>query len=211
VLTVVAGVVLYGAGIAAISPASLPVPAPSAPTLLTADLPQPEISSFIPVPEAKPRLLAVAEPRPTDVSSRDLTCLAQAVYYEARGEGRDGQRAVAEVVLRRVVDGRYPRTICGVVYQDAGSPGCQFSFACGRQNRRIDWHSWKSALDVANYELNGPGRHEDLTLGATHFHTTAVTPSWSRRFPRTTQIGTHVFYRQPGGSYDSARARGATS
>jgi len=209
VLTVVAGAMLYGAGVAAIAPA-FDVPPPSAPALLTVELPQPELAAYVPVPEPKPVRLAVAERRPDNVSPRDLTCLAQAIYYEARGESRAGQRAVAEVVLRRVVDGRYPKTICGVVYQDAGRPGCQFSFACGRQGRRVDWHAWKRAMDVANYELTGPGRHEDMTAGATHFHTTAVSPSWSRRFLRTVRIGTHIFYRQPGGAYE-ARNSGATS
>lgn len=209
VLTAVAGLALYGAGVAAIEPSA---PAPNLTSIvLVANLPSPRVA---PLPEIVPRAKPVHlldEARPTNVSPRDLTCLAQAVYYEARGESRDGQRAVAEVVLRRTVDGRYPRTICGVVYQDAGRPGCQFSFACGHQRSRVDWTAWRRALDVASYELTGPGRHEDITLGATHFHTVAVSPDWSRRFVRTGQIGTHIFYRQPGGTYETARAEGATS
>lgn len=209
VLTAVAGLALYGAGVAAIEQTA---PAPALTSIvLVADLPAPRVAPLPEiVPLAKPAHL-LGEVRPANVSPRDLTCLAQAVYYEARGETREGQRAVAEVVLRRAVDGRWPKTICGVVYQDAGRPGCQFSFACGRQRSRVDWLAWRRALDVANYELTGPGRHEDITLGATHFHTTAVAPSWSLRFPRTAKIGTHIFYRQPGGAYETARAEGATS
>jgi spore germination cell wall hydrolase CwlJ-like protein len=212
VLTVVAAAALYGAGVAAIAPSFDEAPAPVRSDVLIATLPVLDLPEMLPeiAPSPKPTHLTAAR-HAVDVSPRDLTCLAQAVYYEARGETRDGQRAVAEVVLRRVVDGRWPRTICGVVYQDAGRTGCQFSFACGHQHGPVDWASWRRALDVANYELTGPGRHEDMTLGATHFHTTAVSPSWSRRFPLTARIGTHIFYRQPGGSYDNARAGGATS
>ncbi len=209
VLTAVAGIALYSAGVAAIAPATPQLP--PVPTTLAIDLPALRLA-VLPdvVPQAKPVDL-VRERRPVSVSPRDLTCLAQAVYYEARGESREGQRAVAEVVLRRAVDGRYPRTICGVVYQDAGRPGCQFSFACGHQRSRVDSAAWRRALDVANYEMTGPGRHEDITLGATHFHTVAVSPDWSRRFVRTGRIGTHIFYRQPGRSYETARTEGATS
>src|SRR5215472_4390636 len=59
-------------------------------------------------------------------------CLAEVLYYEARGEGTEGQKAVAEVVLQRTRDRNYPHTICGVVYEGARShsPYCQFSFAC---------------------------------------------------------------------------------
>ncbi len=66
----------------------------------------------------------------------ERTCLAQAVYYEARGETREGQIAIAEVVIRRTVDGRYPRTICGVVFDGANRRGCQFSFACNGDMKR---------------------------------------------------------------------------
>jgi spore germination cell wall hydrolase CwlJ-like protein len=210
VLGVLAGTALYGAGVAAIAPGFAEVPPASEPRAIAAVVPAFALPALdiVVVPAAKP-VRMTAGLHFDNISPRDLTCLAQAVYYEARGESRDGQRAVAEVVLRRVVDGRYPRTVCGVVYQDAGGPGCQFSFACGRQRGRVDWLAWKRAVDVASYEATGPGRHEDMTLGATHFHTVAVSPSWSHRFLRTARIGTHIFYRQPGGSYDARN--GATS
>jgi len=160
------------------------------------------------VPIAKPVHLTAALPAapagPLYVAASERTCLAEAVYYEARGESLDGQRAVAEVVIRRSQDARYPRTICGVVYQDAGRRNrCQFSFACdGKSGGRRDHLAWQRAEDVADYELTGAGRGEDVTYGATHFHTLNVRPSWSRRFLRTVQIGQHVFYRQPGGHYE---------
>ena len=162
-------------------------------------LPLPEI-----VPLSKPAIVRAALALPAaPVAATEMNCLAEAVYYEARGETLQGQRAVAEVVARRSKERGYPRSICGVVYQDSHLRGrCQFSFACdGIQPQRRDRHAWNEAVEVAQYELTGPGRLEDLTSGATHFHTPRVNPSWSRRFVRTVQIGNHIFYRQPGTSY----------
>ncbi len=134
-----------------------------------------------------------------------MTCLAEAVYYEARGESIDGQRAVAEVVLRRTRDHRFPNSVCGVVYQGSHKRNaCQFSFACdGIARGRRDRVAWKRAVEVAHYETVGEGRLVDSTAGAQYFHTTQVNPPWASRFIRTTRIGRHIFYRQPGGSYEA--------
>lgn len=127
--------------------------------------------------------------------SSDLECLARAIYFEARGESIKGQAAVAEVVLNRVDSPLFPRTICGVV-QQGGSGGCQFSFVCdGRSDRIGDRRSWDVAERIASAFISGAPR--SLTDGATYFHTPAVRPSWSKRFTRTAQIGSHFFYRQP--------------
>jgi spore germination cell wall hydrolase CwlJ-like protein len=67
--------------------------------------------------------------------SRDLECLTQAVYYESRGESRNGQQAVAQVILNRVRHPSFPKSICGVVFQGAKDGGCQFSFACDGPNK----------------------------------------------------------------------------
>src|SRR5690606_21735492 len=77
-------------------------------------------------------------------ASRDLECLTQAVYYEARGEGRDGMRAVAQVVLNRVRHPAFPKSVCGVVFQGAGRrTGCQFSFTCnGSMRGRVNRAAW---------------------------------------------------------------------
>src|SRR6476660_5886742 len=63
---------------------------------------------------------------------RSLQCLTQAIYYEARNQSDDGERAVAQVVLNRVRHPAFPNTVCGVVYQGAVRPGggCQFTFTC---------------------------------------------------------------------------------
>lgn len=116
-------------------------------------------------------------------------CLATAVYFEARGEPVRGQFAVAEVILNRVGDPRYPDSVCGVVNQS-----CQFSYTCdGKPERIREPEAFLRAGKIAELMLRGADRA--LTDGATHFHTTAVRPDWSRRLPRTAQIGAHFFYR----------------
>jgi len=131
-------------------------------------------------------------------------CLASAVYFEARGESREGQRAVAEVVLRRARNTLYPNSVCGVVFQGAKRrTGCQFSFTCnGAMRRGKDLDLWESALAVADYMMSGAGRNQNITGSATHFHANYVAPEWAGQLTRTVQIGTHVFYRLP------PRARG---
>ncbi len=127
----------------------------------------------------------------------ERACLAQAVYFEARGETRDGQRAVAQVIIQRTRNKNFPGTVCGVVYQGAERrSGCQFSFTCnGAMNRPVDEKVWRNALNVAEYMLHGPGRNEDYTGRATHFHTLEVAPVWAASMLHTVTIGNHIFYR----------------
>lgn len=137
--------------------------------------------------------------------SRDLECLTQAVYYEARGEGRDGMRAVAQVVLNRARHSAFPDTICGVVFQGSNrSTGCQFSFTCnGAMRARVSQSAWNRAREIASTALSGQAFAQ--VGSATHFHTTAVSPSWRHRLVRVSHIGDHVFYRF-GGRNGSASA-----
>lgn len=129
-------------------------------------------------------------------SPAELTCLAEAIYFEARGESVQGQKAVAEVILNRRDSGQFPSSVCGVVKQ-GNKNGCQFSYNCGGNSRAIrDKASFLRVKRVAEAALGGAPRN--LTGGATYFHTPAVRPSWSRKFTRTTRIGSHIFYR-PGG------------
>ena len=122
------------------------------------------------------------------------TCLAQAIYFEARGEPFEGQLAVAQVVMNRVSDGRYPDTICGVVFQNENHRHrCQFSFACdGKSDRARNHVAWLQAQKVAAMVLTLDLR--DVTGHATHYHAVYVTPKWSRELPRTKTIGHHLFY-----------------
>ncbi len=128
-------------------------------------------------------------------TSRELECLTQAVYFEARGETPAGQAAVAQVVLNRVRHPAFPKTVCAVVFQGAGKRvGCQFSFACdGSMRRGRETAAWNRAQKVASKALSG-----GVMSGvgdATHFHTVNVAPNWGPRLVRTAEVGLHVFYR----------------
>lgn len=127
--------------------------------------------------------------------SRDLDCLTQAAYYEARGEGLDGMRAVTQVVLNRARHGAFPNSVCGVVFQGAGRrSGCQFSFTCdGSMRGGVNRAAWNRAREVATRALSG---YVYAPVGsATHFHTTGVAPGWRASLIQVTQVGRHLFYR----------------
>ncbi|HZV85690.1 MAG TPA: cell wall hydrolase [Brevundimonas sp.] len=133
-------------------------------------------------------------------ASRDLECLTQAAYYEARGEGRDGMQAVAQVVLNRARHAAFPNTVCGVVFQGAGRrTGCQFSFTCdGSMRGAVNRAAWNRARDVASSALSG--QVYAAVGNATHFHTTGVSPGWRNALVRVNQVGDHLFYRFGGRS-----------
>lgn len=134
--------------------------------------------------------------QPVPEGDAEWQCLTEALYFESRGESLDGQIAVAEVILNRVDSPLYPRSICGVVKQRGGG-GCQFSYVCdGRADRMREKTAADLAGRIARAMIDGAPRL--LTDGATHFHTRAVRPGWSKRFPQTASIGAHVFYRHPG-------------
>jgi len=130
---------------------------------------------------------------------RSLQCLAEAVYYEARSESEDGQRAVAQVVLNRVRHPAWPGSVCGVVYQGplrAGG-GCQFTFTCDGSLVRMPFgEDWARARRIAAEALAG---YVFAPAGlATNYHTHQVLPDWAFRLPKTNVIGNHIFYRMPG-------------
>lgn len=132
---------------------------------------------------------------PAPKGDAEWQCLQSALYHEARGETLKGQFAVAEVILNRVDNPKYPKSVCGVVNQGS-SKGCQFSFVCdGIKDVMREKAAADRAGRIARLMLDGAPRA--LTEGATHFHTRAVRPGWAHRFPRTAQIGAHLFYRQP--------------
>jgi hypothetical protein len=145
--------------------------------------------------------LEAAEPflAPGDAPSyaRALRCLTEAVYYEARSESDDGQRAVAQVVLNRVRHPAYPNSVCGVVYQGSErTTGCQFTFTCdGSIGRAIDQQSWSRAERVARAALRGQV-YKPVGL-ALNYHTTAIRPYWAPSLVRQAVIGAHIFYRRP--------------
>ncbi len=132
--------------------------------------------------------------------SRSLDCLTAAIYYEARSETDDGQRAVAQVVLNRVRHPAFPASVCGVVYQGSyRRTGCQFTFTCdGSLRRRPIAHIWDRARRIAEAALAG---EVYAPVGnATHYHTTAILPYWAGSLTRSAVVGAHIFYRWKGGA-----------
>ncbi len=134
---------------------------------------------------------------PAASGGEQWACLANALYFEARGESIKGQFAVAEVILNRVDSRKYPNSVCAVVNQGTGRRhACQFSYACdGRADTIREHAAYAGVAKVARLMLDGAPR--SLTSGATHFHTTEVSPRWAKSFPNTAKIGNHLFYRQP--------------
>ena len=132
----------------------------------------------------------------------DEYCLALNIYYEARGSNLADRVAVADVVLNRVQDTRYPNTICEVVYQGRKDANgnmkrnqCQFSWYCdGKADRPGDEDRWIEAQTLA-YQMIRFDDFRGISEGATHYHATYVSPSWARDFQMVGRIGAHIFYR----------------
>lgn len=123
-------------------------------------------------------------------------CLADAVYFESRGEPLRGQIAVAQVVMNRVFSGYYPGDVCGVVYQNAHRHlSCQFTFACdGIKDKITEPDAWERAQRVATETLDGQHWLPDVGK-ATHYHAYWVRPWWVRTMNKLDKIGVHTFYR----------------
>ena len=138
-------------------------------------------------------------PQAEEDFARSLDCLAKAIYYEARSESEDGQRAVAQVVLNRVRHSAFPNSICGVVFQGAHlRTGCQFTFTCdGSLNLTAYGPAWDRARRIAFEAVNGEVYAPVGT--ATHYHTTAILPYWASSLTRLAVVGAHIFYRWRGG------------
>jgi spore germination cell wall hydrolase CwlJ-like protein len=128
--------------------------------------------------------------------AKEEKCLAEAIYFEARGEPVRGQMAVAQVVLNRAFSGKYPSTVCGVVYQNAHRRlACQFSFACDRVPDVIrEPQLWERAKTIAAEMLDGKLWLPEVGK-ATHYHAKWVHPSWVRQMTKLQKLGVHTFYR----------------
>ncbi|WP_425456132.1 cell wall hydrolase [Aliishimia ponticola] len=133
--------------------------------------------------------------QPAAKGGSEWQCLSEALYFEARGETIKGQFAVAEVILNRVKSARFPGSVCGVINQGTGKRyQCQFTYTCdGKKEVIHEPKAYKRVGKVARAMLDG--KVAPLTSGATHYHTTAVNPRWSKTYTRTTKIGVHIFYR----------------
>jgi spore germination cell wall hydrolase CwlJ-like protein len=134
--------------------------------------------------------IAAAAP-PAEVSRarpNDVACLAEAVYFEARGTGTTGETAVAHVVVNRAESRQFPNSVCGVV-----ADGCQFSYRCdGRSDALADPNARGRAYRVAETVLSGA---PDFTEGALFFHSARMAPGWFSTRPRIGTFGGNIFYR----------------
>ena len=155
----------------------------------------------------------------TESTHPELYCLAMNIYFEAKSEPIAGQYAVADVVLNRVNDARYPNSICEVVLQgpvreswktkkDPNLPKeerkfnpvkhkCQFSWYCdGKADKVRDGDAWRKAQEIA-YRIVNESKFRGVTESSTHYHATYVSPKWAPQLDLVGRIGTHIFYRWP--------------
>jgi spore germination cell wall hydrolase CwlJ-like protein len=141
---------------------------------------------------AQQREAALAQRRATD-----LECLAENIYFEARGEPLDGQYAVAEVTLNRTRADHFPHTVCGVVHQFRWDPSrgrfvADFSWTELGALSPQDGPDWKQAMAVASAAYDD--QHEPLVPGGLFYHASSVQPSWSSSLISVGNIGNHIFY-----------------
>ncbi len=181
--------------------AELTAPAPAA-----ADELVPETVQYVSEPVVQPLAAETASPttlteagslaelvRMVDTNapmSDQMRCLAGAVYFEARGEELAGQLAVAQVIINRTEDGRFPKSYCGVVAQRG-----QFSFMRGTAMPKVreGTPAWTRAVAIA--QIADKGMWESQAGDAVFFHARYVRPSWSQNKTRLAQIDMHIFYR----------------
>ncbi len=138
----------------------------------------------------------VLDAMPTASGGAEWQCLAEALYFEARGENLAGQLAVAEVILNRADSNTFPDSICGVVGQGAHRKNaCQFSYNCdGKAETISEPLAYERAGKLARMMVDGRARV--LTGGAVYYHSDAVNPRWAKKMQKTAIIGDHIFYRE---------------
>lgn len=144
--------------------------------------------------EQTQNLLDLGTPKLRREAVRDFGCLVEAIYFEARGETLEGQRAVAEVILNRVKSSDFPNTICGVVRQGGIKKArCQFSYYC--DGKPEIFHESKVYLEIQNMALKFMnGHYPQIFAESTHFHASHVKPFWVSEFQYLGKAGEHHFY-----------------
>lgn len=135
---------------------------------------------------------------------RQVTCLAENIYFEAAHEPLDGKKAVAFVTLNRVRTGNYADSICEVVFQKTGGT-CQFSWYCDRKftDRRLtikETQLYNDIRELATHIVVNHDKLKDVTDGATYYHADYVNPGW--KLEKVNQIGRHIFYKRKGDKID---------
>jgi hypothetical protein len=176
----------------AAAPAITAVP-PPAPVL---EAPKPAAEILLPPPPTPSDILGLSGKEHAKERAKAEKCLANAVYFESRGELMRGQVAVAQVVLNRVFSPYYPKDVCGVVYQNAERHlACQFTFACDGKSKTItERGAWGRAQRVAKQALDGKVWIAAVAK-STHYHAYWVNPSWVAEMKKMYRYGVHTFYR----------------
>ncbi len=136
------------------------------------------------------------------VITKDLICLAENIYWEARNQSLEGKLAVAHVTINRVKSNKFPNDICGVVKQTKFYPSgkidlhsCQFSWYCdGKSDKPRNSKSWEDAKTIAKDFLKR--NPKDFTKGSLWYHNLDVSPGWSSSLQKALVIGDHIFYRE---------------
>lgn len=156
-----------------------------------------KISAFI-------ALLAPTTALADNLNFSELQCMALTIYHEARGSNLADQYAVADVVLNRVEDTRYPNTVCKVARQGykKGRKDCQFSYYCdGKSDKPKETEAWTRAQSVA-WNIIKEDKFRGITEGATHYHASYVNPRWNKSdreknwsITHIGRIGDHIYYR----------------
>lgn len=140
----------------------------------------------------------------TKDTQKQVTCLAENIYFEAAHEPLEGKMAVAFVTINRVLTGNYAESICEVVYQKTGGT-CQFSWYCDKKftDRRLTIKDTQLYNDIRELATNIVVNHDklkDVTNGATYYHADYVNPGW--KLDKVDQIGRHIFYKRKGDKID---------
>ena len=130
--------------------------------------------------------------------ARDIRCLAENIYFEARGEPLRGQYAVAEVTMNRLASPHFPNTVCDVVHDTRWDTArrrlvAHFSWTAFKLRLESGTPEWKQAMDVATVVYDG--HHQPLVPGALFYHATYVNPYWASSKRVVARIGNHIFYR----------------
>lgn len=128
----------------------------------------------------------------------EIECLTKVVYYEARGESEDSQMAVGFVPINRLKSGKFPDTICKIVYQRVKRT-CQFSWVCNRKHGKVDKELYNDLKKIAMNIYHNHNKMHDPTRGATYFKSSKCKSRWSKKmYMKTAKIGHHDYYRVNG-------------
>lgn len=139
-------------------------------------------------PLVKPVTITIPKAK---IDAKEKKCLALNIYFEARGESKLGQTAVAWVTLNRTHSPNYPKKICDVVWEKD-----QFSWTNdGKSDKPKDKEAWLEALTIAESVMTNYNKYEDPTDGSIMFHSTKVDPKWNASYSRTSRIDNHIFYK----------------